>query len=214
MTAGRKPRVYFFCRPERDCYQEDVIILAQGLRILGIPFSANCDYWQERPEGPFLLQHDPEIGPDDADVVVVGYTYPCWVRMRTFEEVRQALPSGLFAKNRRYTTVYMDSHDGHRTISWDPEYRAFDLILRSKLNRRAWYPSNMRPWITGFAEHIQISTATIAPFARRRRVMLQNYGASHPYPHETRERVHQIIEPLIRDWLPVDTTRDGAKRSS
>jgi hypothetical protein len=208
MSAVKNPRVYFFCRPERDCYQEDVIILAQGLRTLGIPFSANCNYWQDTPGGPFLLQQDPDIHPDDADVVVVGYTYPYWIRMRTFEEVSQGLPAGLFAKNRPYVTVYMDNHDGHRTISWDLEYRSFDLILRSKLNRRAWHPSNMRPWITGFPEHIQISAKATVPFLERRRVILQNYGASHPYPHETRRRVHEIIEPLLRDWLPTDRSRD------
>ena len=43
-------RVYFYVRNDEGCLQEDVITLAEGLRELGIPFYANCNYWQETTE--------------------------------------------------------------------------------------------------------------------------------------------------------------------
>ena len=171
-----KPYVYFYCRNEEGNLQEDVITLAEGFRELGIPFSGNCDYWLESTTpGDYLIRHDPEIRADDADVVVVGYTWPFWIRMKTFDLVRRPLPEGLFKTGHRYRTVYMDNHDGHRTVSWEPEFRQFDLILRSKLNRRAWHPDNMKPWVLGFTERVLKATLGGAPFDKRNRTLLINY---------------------------------------
>lgn len=202
-------RVYFYCQNEVGNLQEDVITLAEGLRELDVPYSGNCDYWlRSTSPGDFLIRHDPQIGPDDCDIVVVSYTWPLFMRMRTFETVRRPLPDNLFKHGRRYRTVYMDSHDGHRTVSWEPEFRQFDLILRSKLNRRAWHPENIRPWVLGFTERILRATAGTLGFRDRRAAILSNFGASHPFVHGTRETARRNFEPLIGRLLPVDTTKD------
>ena len=208
-----KPYVYFYCRNEEGNLQEDVITLAEGLRELGIPFSGNCDYWLESTApGDYLIRHDPEIRADDADVIVVSYTWPFWIRMKTFDLVRRPLPEGLFKTGHRYRTVYMDNHDGHRTVSWEPEFRQFDLILRSKLNRRAWHPDNMRPWVLGFTNRILKATSGGAPFERRDRTILINFGASHPYPHGTREIAARTFEPTIGKILSIDRSRDDLEK--
>lgn len=204
-----RPRVYFYCRNDEGNLQEDVITLAEGLRELGVPYSGNCNYWlQSTQPDDHLIRHDPEITPDDADIVVVSYTWPYWIRMKTFDLVRRPLPDGLFKRGRKYRTVYMDSHDGHRTVSWEPEFRAFDLILRCKLNRRAWHPENMKPWVLGFTERILRATENPPPFRRRQKAILINFGASHPYPHGTRERAARCFEPQITRVLPIDRTKD------
>ena len=203
------PRIYFYCRNEEGCLQEDIITLAEGFRELGIPYHANCNYWLEstHPDS-FLFRHDPGVSPDDCDIVVVSYTWPFWIRMKTFDLDRRPLPEGLFKAGRKYKTVYMDSHDGHRTVSWDEEYRQFDLILRTKLNRRAWRPANLRPWVLGFTQRILNATAGAPAFEQRRNSLLVNFGASHPYPHGTRELVHERFEPLIGRLLTIDRTKD------
>lgn len=204
-----KPRVYFYCRNEEGNLQEDVITLAEGLRELGVPFSGNCDYWLESTTpGDYLIQYDPAVSADDADVVVVSYTWPFWIRMKTFELVRRPLPERLFKKGRRYKTVYMDSHDGHRTVSWEPEFRQFDMILRSKLNRRAWHPENMQPWVLGFTNRILQATTNAPVFNTRRPVLLWNFGASHPYPHGTRDLAEGLFLPKIAGILKLDRTTD------
>jgi hypothetical protein len=207
------PRVYFYCRKEEGNLQEDVITLAEGLRELGIPFSGNCDYWLESPtSGDYLIRHNPDISVDDADVVVVSYTWPFWIRMNTFDLVRRPLPEGLFKTGRRYRTVYMDSHDGHRTVSWEPEFRQFDLILRSKLNQRAWHPENMKPWVLGFTNRVLKATSGGAPFDKRNRTILINFGASHPYPHGTREVAARTFERKIQKVLSIDRTKDDLEK--
>jgi hypothetical protein len=208
-----KLRVYIYCRDEPGNLQEDVIALTEGLLELGIPVHANCNYWLKSTEsGDYLLRHDPEIGPDDCDVVIVSYTWPHWIKMNTFDLVRRPLPEGLFKRGRKYTTVYMDNHDGHRTVSWEEEYRQFDVILRSKLNRRTWHPSNMFSWAYGLNNRILDATSNALPFAARRKVLLVNFGASHPFPHGARDLAASLFEPRIKEMFPLDQTKDDLKK--
>jgi len=204
------PKIYFFCSNEPGNLQEDVIAIAEGLSALGIKYYSNCDYWQQSPNpDDYLFRHDPAITPDECDVVVVSYTWPQWVRMRTFDMRRQPLPPGLFKRGRNYTAVYMDNHDGYRSISWEPEFRQFDLILRSKLNRMAWQPENFRPWAYGLTNRVTEATAGAPPFASRRHALLVNFGASHPYSYGARVLSRAIIEPKINRVLPIDRTTDN-----
>ncbi len=206
MTA---PAVYFYCRNEPTNLQEDVIAIAEGLNALGIRHYVNTNYWlRSTAPDDFLLRHDPAVGPDDCDIVVVSYTWPSWIDAATYRVDRRPLPQGLFKAGRRYRTVYMDSHDGYRTVSWEPEFRQFDLILRAKLNRRAWHPSNMRPWVLGLNERIMDATSGAAPFDAREKRMLVNFGASHPYPHGTREMAAKTFEPRMSSVMALDRTKD------
>ncbi len=203
------PRVYFYCRDEPGNLQEDVIALAEGLRDLGVPCFGNCDYWLQSLEpGDFLIRHDPDVTPGTCDVVVVSFTWPYWIRMETFDLVRRPLPEGLFARDRTYRTVYMDSHDGHRTVSWEEEYRQFDFILRSKLNRRSWHPANLKPWVLGLNRRILAATSGAPAYEQRARTMLVNFGASHPYPHGTRDAASRRFEPQIARIFELDRRKD------
>ena len=44
------PRVFFYCCDEPGNLQEDIIAVAEGLRALGVPYYANCDYWLRSTE--------------------------------------------------------------------------------------------------------------------------------------------------------------------
>jgi len=202
-------RVYFFCRDEEANLQEDVISLAEGFNALGIPHFANTNYWrQSTAPGDYLLRHHPDVGPDDCSVVVVSYTWPSWMHPGTFVVDRRPLPDGLFKPGRHYRTVYMDSHDGYRTVSWEPEFRQFDLILRAKFNQRAWHPDNMRPWALGLNNRILDAASGGASFAARERRLLVNFGASHPYAHGTRAAAARSFEPAISTVLAIDRATD------
>ncbi|MBX3749533.1 MAG: hypothetical protein KF897_05555 [Opitutaceae bacterium] len=202
------PRIYFHCCPEPDNLQDDIIILAEGLQELGIPYFASHDYWRQSPApGDYLFKATPEVSPDDCDVVVLPYTWFNWIRLG-HPVVRREFPPGLFKAGRQYRTVYMDTNDGHRTVSWEPAFRQFDLILRTKLNRRAWAPANLRPWTLGLSRRMLRMTAGGPPFAQRRQALLVNFGASHGYPHTARLRAEARFLPAVRGWFPPDATRD------
>lgn len=202
------PRVYFYCCPEADNLQDDIIILAEGLRELGVPYYASADYWQQSATaGDYLFRHTPGTQPGDCDIVVLPYTWFNWVRLNT-PVLRRDFPPGLFQAGRRYRTVYMDTNDGLRTVSWEPAFRQFDLILRTKYCRRAWRPDNLHPWVLGLSNRMLRMTAGAPPFAGRKQAILVNFGASHHYPHSVRIRSHEKFDPLIKPLLDLDSTRD------
>jgi hypothetical protein len=207
------PRIYFYCSDEPGNLQEDVIALAEGLRELGVPFHANCDYWlQSNKPDDYLFRRAPNLTADDCDIVVVSYTWVQWVRMGDFKLRRQPLPKGLFKPGRRYVTVAMDNGDGYRTTSWEDQFRPFDLILRSKFNNRAAAPANMRPWAYGLTNRIVEATGNPTPFAQRADSVLVNFNASHPYRYGARDLAARHFEPRIGALLSVDSTRDDLGR--
>lgn len=198
--------VYFYCCNEPGNLQEDVIQLAEGLRELGVPFYSNCDYWRESASSDaYLLTHDPHVSPDDCSVVVVSYTWVQWVRMGDFRQRRQPLPDGLFKQGRKYLTATIDNNDGYYTPAWEPAFRDFDVIFRTKFNRRAWHPSNMRPWAYGLTGRMFHPAAGGPP---ERRACLVNFGASHPFAYSTRALSRQRLEPRLTAVLPIDRTTD------
>jgi hypothetical protein len=202
-------RIYFYVSDEPFNRQEHIVALAEGLQEMGIPFSGNCNYWRQSTDpGDYLVQHDPDIRPDDCDVVVVSGTWPFFMRPGTFDIVRRPLPEGLFKRGRCHKAVFLDNGDGHRTISWDSEYRQFDLILRSHLNRRAWHPDNMRPWVLGVSNMTLQAVRGGLTFHERARSVLINFGASHPYEHATRSLAAKTFLPQLKKLIPFDTTKD------
>jgi len=205
-------RVYFYCSDEPFNRQEHVVTLAEGLRELGVSVSGNCDYWlQSTKPGDYLIKHNPDIRPDDCDVVVVSGTWCFFMRPVTFNVLRRPLPDGLFKRGRKYRTVFLDHGDGHRTVSWLPEYRQFDFIFRAHLNRRAWFPENMKPSVLGFSNMILRAASGGLPFAERRRAVMVNFGASHPYSHGTRTLAGSAFLPELEKLIPFDRTKDDLK---
>jgi hypothetical protein len=186
--------------------------LAEGFRELGVPFFANCNYWRETPdEETFLIQNDPAVAPADCDVVVVSYTWPYCPFLDSngsYRASRRPLPEGLFTRGRRYKTVFMDHHDGYRTISWDQEFRQFDHVLRAHLNGRAMHPSNMAPWALGITNRMIRATQEPLVFSKRLKEILINFGASHPYPHEVRELAAIRFEPAIGKVFRINRVQD------
>jgi hypothetical protein len=70
-------RVYFYCVPSEDAaqvpYQHLAVCLAEGLRALNIACFANVAYWPlDAQRTRFLLEHDPDVTPDDCDPAFTG----------------------------------------------------------------------------------------------------------------------------------------------
>src|SRR5690606_38546775 len=103
--------------------------------------------------------------------------------------------------------VYLDTWVDAATNSWEPEFRHCDLILRTQFNRRCAYPSNLRPWVLGFTHRVQEATACGLPFEQRRRVLVENFSYTHPYPHGLRQVFLERIAPKLGPVLPLDRTK-------
>jgi len=202
-------RVYFYCFPEKppadSSYQHSLVGLAEGLRALGVEVHANIDYWRTGPGGEYLFRRDPAVGPDDCDAVVLEHIW--FLHGYDF-------PADLFHRGRRYATVYIDRYDGEgkgkRTLTWDPAFRRFDLILKTHYNDRCAYPANVRPWAFGLTDRVlREAAARITEDAGaqrgRRRCLLVNFRVRH----RLRKQIERELFPLLRAVLEIDTTVDA-----
>lgn len=209
--TGKLPRIYFYCCPEPDNLQDDIVQLAEGLAALGIPFYASANYWlKSTTPGDYLFKATPEVAPNDCDVVVLPYTWFNWVRIGR-SPVRRPIPAGLFAPGRAYQTVYMDTNDGYRTVAFEPEFRKFDIIFRAKYNQRFYQPANFKPWNHGLSGRIIRATAGAPPMHERSRRILFSFGASHGCIHQARVLAGKIFKPRVAALLTVDETADDLR---
>jgi len=198
-------RVYFYCVPTEGpgpvAYQHLVVCLAEGLRALGVSCYANVNYWPlDTSRTRFLLEHNPEVVPGDCDIVIISDDWFTWGG--------RPMPEGLFRADRRYVTVALDRQDGTRLITLQPEFRDFDLVLRTHYNESTRYPGNFRPWAYGLSERIIEATKDAWPTAERRNVLLANWRHSQN-PHSVRLAVERTFLPRIASVLPVDSSHEA-----
>lgn len=208
---NRPPRIYFFCRDNHDAYQDDVVVLADGLQEIGCEVYGSCNYWRRSPApDDWLLRHDPRIRAEDCDIVVVSYIWTRWINS-DFRVDERPLPEGLFTPGRRYRTVYLDLDDGYATASWRPEFRAFDVVLRAKYNRRCFHPANHRPWVLGLNTRMIAMTAGAPAWHERRKELLINFGASHPYVHGARAQAGPPFAAAAGPHFALNEQRDDLR---
>jgi hypothetical protein len=196
-------RVYFYACEERDNYQNDLVQLAEGLEELGVEMHSRRDYWQKTPkEGDYLLRRS-DAKPEDCDVVVVPYRWFRWIKIGDPQVRSRQMPSEIKVprSKRKYVTVYLDDNDGYATPALDPEFSAFDLVLRTKFNRRTWNPPNFRPWAIGLERRVIAATDHAPSFAARRPAIYVNYNASHPFMHSSRKRAIEELHPKLKGLL-------------
>ena len=199
-------RAFFFCVPSDGEYKEVpyqhlVVCLAEGLTALGIECYANIPYWPlDAERRTHLLTCNPEISPDDCDLVILSDE---WL---PFE---RRLPPRLFHASRRYRTIALDRQDGSRLVLLQPEFGGFDLVLRTHYNQYTRYPASYRPWAFGLSERIIRATGRAGEDGvARRHLLLANWRHTR-YPHSLRRAVERHAFPKIADVLPVDEAREA-----
>lgn len=204
-------RVYFYCREHPVIYQDGVVVLAEGLRELGVGVYGNINYWRRSTSADdWLVRADPGVHPRHCDAVVItdGWSKGIDSRFRIHEA---PLPSALFEPGRRFRTSYIDLADGYATSSWQPEFGAFDAVFRAKYNRRCFHPKNQRPWVLGLNSRMLEATRTASPWAERRPCLLVNFGASHSYEHSARRIAAPRLLAAARRWFDIDDRRDDLR---
>jgi hypothetical protein len=198
-------RVYFYACEERDNYQNDLVQLAEGLEELGVEMHSRCDYWQKTPkEGDYLLRRS-DAHPEDCDIVVVPYRWFRWIRVGDPKVHMQPMPAEIMLPRakRKYLTVYLDDNDGYATPALGSEFRHFDIVLRTKFNKRTWNPPNFRPWAIGLERRVLAATEGAPDFASRRKAIYVNYNASHSFMHTSRQRAIDVLHPRLAGLLEI-----------
>jgi len=207
-------KIFFYCYPPTlrgdghyntafHYYQHAVIVLAEGLKKLGIECFANINYWKlstDREE--YLLRHDPSVTPDDCSVVVLEHTY--------FLCADQSFPENLFHPKRNYRTVYLDlSDEDPRKDIFHPDFRQFDSIFKAHYRRNAWYPTNVHPFAFGLSERILEAIDTVPDFYSRKQSLLVNFRDTK-HAHTLRKFIRKQYSSKVQGILPIDDSVDIA----
>lgn len=193
--------IYFFNSAVAELYQNDIIPIAEGLKELGHKFSARHDYWFEEPgdEKP-LFQAAPEVIPEECDLVIGSFML-FGVSKSDQRPEQKKFVSLLRKRSSKTKVVFIDDSDGYAVPSWGPEFRACDVILRTKYNTRAYAPKNVRPWAIGLTNRTLRMAATVPEPPERKRAIYVNYGASHPFEHTTRLKAKTLLHPALAPEL-------------
>ncbi len=213
-TPSPSQKVFFYCFPPclrgdghyslaYHYYQHGTVVLAEGLKALGIECYSNINYWKLSPDREeYLLTHDPAVTPDDCAIVVLEHTY--------FLCANQSFPKDLFHPNRQYCTVYIDlSDEDPRKDIFHPDFRQFDYILKAHYCRSSWYPSNVYPYVFGLSNRMLAAIANPSDFHHRKPQLLVNYRDTQ-HAHTLRQFIRKHYLPKIQTILPLDHSIDIA----
>jgi hypothetical protein len=193
--------IYFFNSAVQELYQNDIIPIAEGLKELGYAFHARHDYWFQQPgdERP-LFQAAPEVVPEECDLIIGSFML-FGVSKSDQRSEQEKFMSLLRKRSAKTKVVFIDDSDGYTTPSWRPEFRACDLICRTKYNTRAYAPPNAVPWAIGLTNRTLRMADSVPETPERRRAIYVNYGASHAFEHTTRLKAKTLLHPALAPEL-------------
>ena len=180
-----------YCVP--DNYAPESISLAEGLRSLGYNYSGNINYWQEDPEGNYLIKKDDA---EDYDVAIYDYRYIYHSKKWT-----------LSLLNHDKVNILLDRND------WiSPEWKStdlsqFDFVLACHMLECFEYPSNFEPWCIGLTNRI---IETISRYPRRSDLYDPCRVVSNMrVPHNLRALLTANLGSSIKQRFNVTVGEDG-----
>ncbi|WP_293123618.1 glycosyltransferase [Okeania sp. SIO1I7] len=165
------PGLIYFYLSHEQAYEHLMINIADGLKMLGVPFYANFNNWKTGYDSEsYLFNYDSRVNHWDCPFVVLSNH---WL------QYNQRLPESFFDPKRKYVTVYLDDIDGPSYLSYFPLLENFDFILRTGCNSVYQYPDNVVPWVFGISNRILQDTQEICKFDAREKKLLINYRVKH-----------------------------------
>lgn len=151
-----------------------MINIADGLKLLGVPFYANFNNWKTSLDSEsYLFNYDPSVNHWDCSVVVLSNHW--------FEK-HQRIPEGFFDPKRKYVTVYLADTDGLSFIYCNLNYdflKNFDVVFKTGCNNFHKYPTNCSPWFFCISNRILKSTQQVSIFEDRTKNLLINFRVKH-----------------------------------
>lgn len=159
-----------YATPTRSYYQMYCIAVAQGMRALGIPYTANITYWHEPEHGASLFEASPQAA---ADAKVWIYE-SVFFEDKTDEETDRILAE----IPRHVTAVLLDLQDGYTGHAANPRFARFDLIFRAHWSDDMRYLPATRPAAFPLIDQVANRLTTQPPLPKEP-VVWVNYRLAH-----------------------------------
>ncbi len=194
--------VYFFVLPHQSwemgkaAYQQDIVVIAEGLSAMGHECIGNTDYWPTGFQtGEFVIKGAPAERAFDSSLVIVSWMF--YINNGNY------LPDILHALKNKVPLVFTDMADGYCTPSFKKEFRIFDKVLKCHYNQSFHHPANMVPWCFGISNRY-LNTIRAIPFSEKKKEVLWNFRISHGL----REKAYKEVLPVIEDFVEVNRAVD------
>jgi len=124
-------------------YQHESVALCEGLQELGYEFYGSDDYWYEIENNSYLIKKAGDDFKSDVNVYSTFYF--------------RAFPSEISKVDYSKINIFIDREDGLYGEYGNPNYKKFDLILRTHYNKNInynYYNKNIKPWAFGLSNRI------------------------------------------------------------
>ena len=182
-----------YVEPGKAHYQHAVLVVAEGLKELGVEFYGNIDYWFEPELNEYVIKKADDDFEEDINI------YSCWHVIRSPEVIKEV--------NYDKINILIDQQDGWVTPAQHPDFKDFDLILKCHCSKRfekftekmEWatdyytnYPDNLRPWNFGLSNRI------IRMIDKYRHLEPKNQAlVNFRMPYDVRSMSVEQISPII-----------------
>jgi hypothetical protein len=208
-------KVYFYCFPPTlngqgdycsgyHYYQHETVCLGEGLKELGIDFYSNVNFWLPSLDESFLFRYDPDITPDDCDIVIINNFW--WQKRSQF--ARELFDCEyLLRKGRPHLTVLLNSSDDAPSSNFlEPGFDRFDYCFKSHLTKSSPLLSNTHPFPFGLSVRILREVQNAPTFSQRKPGLLINSRSSPYGDHSLRNYVQEHFLSRVNSIIPLDTT--------
>jgi hypothetical protein len=216
MTNNDDVKVYFFCFPPTlrgqgdyrsafHYYQHGTVCLGEGLKTLGVQIFSNVSFWLPSLDEPFLLTHDPNVTPDDCDIVVINEFW--WEKRSQFAR-ELCDPERLLRPDRPHRTVLLESSDDGPSKNFlESGLDRFDCCFKSHFTKFSPSFQNTHPFPFGLSERILRELQNVPAFNERQHALLVNSQKLLKGEHTLRQYIEKYFLPKINSIIPLDTTK-------
>ena len=211
---SKKLKIYFYCfSPTLNgygdyasgyhYYQHGTVCLGEGLKALNIEFYANVNFWLPSPEESYLFRYDPNVTPDDCDLVIINESW--WERHSQFANSLCNIQH-LLRKDRPHQTILLDlSDDTPRKNLLESSLGRFDHCFKSHLTKSTPIFPNTHSFPFGLSERILKEVEDLLPFNQRNHNLLVNSRGFHYGNHSLRNYIQTHFLPKINSIIPLES---------
>lgn len=176
-------------------YQHAALVIAEGLKELGIEFYGNTDYWYDHDDQEYTVKKAPNGFVPDVEL------FSCWYVIRNRETFLNKV-------NYDRINILLDAQDGWETPVLWKDFDDFDLILKCHVpkpfrkfkHKMPWakdlyaaYPEKTKPWNFGLSNRLIKYVDKYRSEEPQDQVLI-----NFRMPYAVRAMSVEIIPPLIK----------------
>lgn len=171
-----------------SAYHHEMVVIAEGLRELGVNYYGTLNYWKEPDTNKYLIEQAPDSFENEINIYSVYYF--------------NLHPDAIHKVDYSKINIIIDKEDGYYSLFADLRFKKFDLVLKTHYNKNIpyhYYQNNIKPWAFGLSNRIMQSIDASLKTTVENKVYV-NFRVNQ----SLREMAYERFTPVISRKYPVD----------